>query len=49
MMESGKTSTCDYKPLQLCLEKNGGKKELCEKEWREFQSFCTNQKRSACT
>ena len=40
-MESGSATPCDYKPLKECLERNGGKKEYCEKEWKDFQSYCS--------
>ena len=37
--------SCEYKALKQCLDRNGGKKEKCEKEWLEFQQLCTTNKK----
>ena len=37
--------SCEYKALKECLDRNGGKKEKCEKEWRNFQQLCSNNKK----
>ena len=38
-------SACEYQALKECLIKNNWKKEHCEKEWKEFQNLCQNNKR----
>ena len=37
--------SCEYKALKECLDRNGGKKEKCEKEWREFENLCANNRK----
>ena len=37
--------SCEYKALKDCLDRNGGKKEKCEKEWREFENLCAKNKK----
>lgn len=39
-------TACEYKSLKTCLEKNNWKKEKCEKEWMEFETLCSKNKRS---
>lgn len=36
--------SCEYKALKECLDRNRGKKEKCEKEWREFENLCTKNR-----
>ena len=38
-------SACEYRALKECLEKNNWKKDKCEKEWQEFKTLCSNNKR----
>ena len=38
-------AACEYKALKECLDRNGGKKEKCEKEWEEFQTLCAGNKK----
>lgn len=53
-MDSGKAQeddnfstikSCEYKALKDCLDRNGGKKEKCEKEWREFENLCAKNRK----
>lgn len=52
-MDSGKEGddgfatikSCEYKALKDCLDRNGGKKEKCEKEWREFENLCAKNRK----
>jgi uncharacterized protein YgiB involved in biofilm formation len=37
--------SCEYKALKDCLDRNGGKKEKCEKEWREFENLCAKNRK----
>lgn len=37
--------SCEYKALKECLERNGGKKERCEKEWRDFEQLCSKNRK----
>ena len=36
---------CEYRALQECLERNQGSRDKCQREWREFQNACANNKR----
>ena len=36
--------SCEHQALKECLERNGGKKEKCEKEWQEFQNLCSKNR-----
>ncbi len=42
---TGIQSSCEYKALKACLDKNQGRREKCEKEWLDFQNQCAAKKR----
>lgn len=37
--------SCEYKALKECLDRNGGKKEKCDKEWRDFEQLCSKNRK----
>ena len=37
--------SCEYQALKDCLDRNQGRREKCEREWREFQTLCVNNKK----
>ena len=37
--------SCEYKALKECLDRNRGKKEKCDKEWRDFEQLCSKNRK----